>query len=98
MKLTKEYLETLSPEGKKEEILREYIRCKSDPIYCIENYFTVKSRSKRIPFKLYAHQINAFESFEKYSRCITLKSRQQGLTVCTAAYIGWWLITKNNQI
>jgi len=96
MKLTKEYLATVAPDKLKETIFLEYAKCWRDPKYCIETYFTVMSGMKEIPFKLYPHQIDSLEAYEKFTNNILMKTRQMGLTTFSAAYVAWNIMTKNN--
>src|ERR1035437_6792799 len=96
MKLTKKYLDTLNPERKREEIFFEYLKCKNDLRYCIETYFTVLSGTKRIPFILFPHQVDTLNAFEEFTNCISMKSRQMGLTTFTAAYLSTLVIFNNN--
>jgi len=96
MILTNEVLLKLKPEDKRKEIFKEYYQCSIDGRYCIENYFTVMSKLKRVPFKLFPHQIDTYNAFEKYTNCISMKSRQMGFTTFTSAYIAWKICTVNN--
>ena len=95
-KLTKEYLDTLSPEHKKNIILHEYIKCKFDIKYCIETYFTVMKGVNRVPFVLFPHQIETLKAYETYNNNITLKARQLGFTTFTAAWTAHKVMFKNN--
>lgn len=96
MKITKDYLKTLSDEDKRKAVLKEYYKCSLDPKYTIETYFTVQAGLNIIPFKLFPHQAEALEAYEKYTYSITMKTRQMGFTTFTAAYIAWNIMTKNN--
>jgi hypothetical protein len=96
MKLTNEALKLLSEPDKKKAIIKEYFKCSQDPEYCIETYFTVQIGMKTMPFKLFPHQKEALYAYERYSNCITMKTRQMGFTTFTAAYIAWNIMTKNN--
>ena len=97
MLLTKENLSKIPKKDLKETLIKEYIKCCMDGVYCIENYFTVEVKGGlRIPFKLFPHQLEAFNSYENYNTCISMKSRRMGFTTFTAGYIGYKMITKNN--
>src|SRR5882762_2197363 len=96
MKLTKEYLTTLSSEIRKKEIIQEYIKCKLDIRYCIETYFTVLVGTTRKPFILFPHQVDMLNSYEQYSNNLTQKSRQMGLTTGTSAWSAHKVIFNNN--
>lgn len=96
MKLTKEYLATLTTEQRKEQIIYEYIKCREDIQYCIETYFTVMKGVDRVPFLLFPHQENLLHAYESYNNVITIKSRQLGFTTFTSAFIAHKTIFKNN--
>lgn len=100
MALKQSYLSTLSPRDKALTVLKEMMQCKDDVIYCIENYFTVlePKGAKRIPFLLYPHQLRAVRQFDENRYNITMKSRQMGFTAVSAAYVAWYMITKQNQV
>jgi hypothetical protein len=98
--LTLTYLNSLDPITKQKEILSEFIKCKRDPVYTIQTYFTVLDASKgqRVPFTLYPHQIRAVNDYENYSLNITMKTRQMGFTAISAAYVAFYMCTKQNQV
>ena len=96
MKLTKEYLEKVKPEDLAKTTFLEYYKCCTEPKYCIETYFTVMSGMKEIPFKLYPHQIDSLNCYEKFTNNILMKTRQMGLTTFSAAYVAWNIMSKNN--
>lgn len=98
--ITTTYLSTLSPSDRQQKIIREFVKCKRDPIYCIENYFTVLDAEKgaRVPFKLYPHQKRAIKDFETNPLNITMKTRQMGFTAVSSAYVAFYMCTKQNQV
>lgn len=98
--LTTSYLKSLDPETRKKVIIKEFLKCKQDPIYCIETYFTVSDQKKgqRVPFKLYPHQRRAILAFENYPLNLTMKTRQMGLTAVSSAYVAWVMATKQQQV
>lgn len=96
MKLTKEYLASLDESARAKEIFKEFYKCKTDPQYCIETYFTVVAGKKRIPFKLFPHQIKTLESYENYQNVITMKTRQMGFTTFSGAWVAQKMMTNNN--
>lgn len=97
--LTLDYLKTLSPEQRQKAVIQEFVKCKKDPVYCIETYFTVMDAAKgaRVPFKLYPHQQRAVRDFEENALCITMKTRQMGFTAVSSAYVAFYMATKQNQ-
>ena len=98
-KLTREYLAGLKSDEQVKAVFKEYAKCKRNPKYCIETYFTViGSSGERIPFILYPHQIDALSDYLKYSMNVTMKTRQMGFTTFTAAFILWMMIFNNNFI
>lgn len=98
--LTLEYLNTLPPDRRNIEIVKEYQKCRKDPIYTIETYFTVldAAKGKRQPFLLYPHQKRAVTAFVEYPYNLSMKSRQMGFTTLTMAFIAWVMCTKSNQV
>lgn len=99
-KLTQVYLATLSQRDRQAAIVQEFIKCQNDPIYCIQTYFTVvePNGAKRVPFKLYPHQLRAINDFEDYRYNISMKSRQMGFTTVSSAYTAWYMATKSGQV
>jgi hypothetical protein len=98
--LTLSYLNTLTPLDRQDAILREFIKCKRDPIYCIQTYFTVLDAAKgqRVPFMLYPHQVKAIRAFEEHPTNMTMKTRQMGFTAVSSAYVAWYMCTKQHQV
>ncbi len=99
MGLTLEYLSKLDKNKRTEETLLEYIKCKNDFQYMIENYFTVNepTLSIRVPFVLYPHQIQALKDFKESRYNLTMKSRQMGFTTISQAYVACFMATNKNK-
>jgi len=71
--------------------IQEYIKCKEDPIYFIENYCKIISLDDGlVPFKLYPYQREFIKALHKNRKIICMLSRQMGKTICVAAYIAWY--------
>lgn len=71
----------------KEEI-QEYIKCKEDPKYFIENYVKIVTLDKGLqPFKLFDCQKGKVDLIMKERKVILMEGRQQGKTVTAAACI-----------
>ena len=71
----------------KEEI-QEYMKCKEDPIYFIENYVKIITLDKGLqPFKLYDCQKEKVDVIMNNRRVVLMEGRQQGKTVTAAACI-----------
>ena len=71
----------------KEEIA-EYIKCREDPVYFIENYVKIITLDKGLqPFKLYPCQKEKVKCIMDNRRVVLMEGRQQGKTVTSAACI-----------
>ena len=71
----------------KEEVA-EYIKCKKDPKYFIEEYVKIITLDKGLqPFKLYDCQRDKVDCIMKNRRVVLMEGRQQGKTVTAAACI-----------
>lgn len=71
----------------KEEI-QEYIKCKENPVYFIENYVKIITLDKGLqPFKLYDCQKEKVDCIMNNRRVVLMEGRQQGKTVTSAACI-----------
>jgi len=82
----------LKPVGYKhdwtKEQIAEYMKCKEDPIYFIENYCMIVTLDQGLqPFKLYDCQKKKVDFIMNNRRCILMEGRQQGKTVTAAACI-----------
>ena len=100
MALTKEYLATLDKETKLEVILAEREKCAKDPFYTITNYFElVDPATGGVElFSMYPYQERAIRDFEDNDNCMTMKTRQTGLTTISAAYAAWFMATRRKVI
>lgn len=98
--LTIEYLRTLTPELQRVEIIQEVAKCKQDPIYCIETYFSITDAKtgQKIPLILYPYQKRAIKAFDEYNYNMSMKSRQMGFTTISSAYTAWFMATKTNMV
>ncbi len=73
--------------------LEEYIKCRENPIYFLENYGKVRHPTKGlIDFALWDFQKECINAFVEHSYNIILKGRQLGISTLVAGYIAW-LIT-----
>ena len=71
-----------------EDEIKEYIKCKEDPIYFIENYVKIITLDEGLqPFKLYDCQKRKVECIMNNRRVVLMEGRQQGKTVTSAACI-----------
>ena len=69
--------------------LKEYFKCKNDPIYFIEKYIklSVAGGDKTLP--LYEPQKDFIKTFMEQHHIITLKSRQTGVSTVTQMMLCW---------
>ena len=71
-----------------QEEIEEYIKCKNDPVYFIENYVKIITLDSGLqPFKLYDCQKKKVECIMNNRRVVLMEGRQQGKTVTSAACI-----------
>jgi len=76
-----------------EDELKEYVRCKNDPIYFIENYCKIVTLDDGLQyFKLYECQKKKVDLILNNRKVILMEGRQQGKTVTAAACILWYTI------
>lgn len=73
----------------KSEILKEYAKCLTNPIYAIETYLETKDVTQGgfVPFQLFKRQKEIIRAYEKYRYNLVTKPRQAGISTTTQAYI-----------
>src|ERR1044072_1075160 len=71
------------------EILREYAKCLSSPIYAIETYLETfdKTQEGFVPFKLFPRQKQIISAYQQHRFNLVTKPRQAGVSTTTAAYL-----------
>jgi hypothetical protein len=71
------------------EKLKIFAKCLSDPIYAIETFLKTYDLTQEgyVPFKLFHKQRDIIKSYEENNRNIVTKPRQAGVSTTTAAYI-----------
>ena len=75
------------------EQIQEYIKCKNDYIYFIENYCQIVTLDHGLQlFKLYDCQKEKLKIIHENRKVILMEGRQQGKTTTSAAYILWYTI------
>lgn len=80
----------------KQEV-QEYLKCKQDPIYFIENYCKIVSLDKGlIPFALYDCQKEKVNIIMNNRKVILMEGRQQGKTITSAACILHYTLFTDN--
>ena len=76
-----------------EEDLDEYVKCKLDPLYFIENYIKIISLDRgMILFKLHDYQKRFITALHENRMVISMQARQMGKTQSVAAYLVWYLL------
>lgn len=81
-----------------EDQVREYIKCKEDPVYFIDNYCYIVTLDAGLqPFKLYDCQKNKIQVIHNNRKVIIMEGRQQGKTTTSAGYILWYTIFNDNK-
>ena len=73
----------------RQEILSEYSKCLSSPIYAIETYLETfdKTQEGFVPFKLFPRQKEIIYAYEENRFNLVTKPRQAGVSTTTAAYM-----------
>jgi len=80
------------------EQLQEYVKCKEDPIYFIENFCQIITLDRGLQlFKLYDCQKTKVDIILKNRKVILMEGRQQGKTVTAAACILWYTIFQEDK-
>ena len=75
------------------DLLKEYQKCMTDPVYFSEKYCKVISLDDGlIPFKLYPYQKKMFHQFTKNRFNIVLACRQSGKSISVCAYLLWYAL------
>ena len=79
-----------------QEMIDELLKCSDDPIYFIEKYIKIISKSKLVPFVLRNYQKNYILLLKNHTRIASMWPRQCGKSQTTAAFITWKIIFKDN--
>jgi len=70
------------------ELIKEYIKCKDDPVYFAKNYIKIVHVDKGlVPFDMYDYQSEIVESITNNRRVAVLTARQSGKTTTAVAVI-----------
>jgi hypothetical protein len=86
------------PVSYSESELEEYIKCKEDPVYFIQNYCKIISLDHGlVPFNLYGYQMKFIQSMQDERRVIAKMPRQMGKTQTVAAYVLWYVLFNPNK-
>lgn len=100
MPITLEYLATLDRQTKIQVIMKERMRCAKDPYYTITNYMDLVDPATGTSdlFSMYPYQSRAVGDFQEHDNCLTMKTRQTGLTTIAEAYAAWFMATRRKII
>lgn len=76
-----------------EEMVKEWIKCRDDPIYFIENYVNVVHPDKGVVLmKLHPYQKRMIMAYHNNRRVIGMTARQMGKTTTAAAYFVYYIL------
>jgi len=76
-----------------QSMVRELMRCSTDPKYFIKNYIKVKHPKRgKIPFALYDYQEEMVDLYNSDDDVIIMSARQTGKTESICAYLLWYAI------
>jgi len=82
----------------KTELIKEFKKCKEDPIYFISKYVKVTHPVRGlVPFDLYPFQKDILANVKKYRFNILRKFRQAGCTTIAAAYSLWMIVFQKHK-
>lgn len=81
-----------------EEQVKEYVKCKTDPVYFVNNYCKIISLDHGlVPFDLYDYQIRFINTIHNENLVVSMQPRQCGKTQTVAAYILYYTIFNDNK-
>ena len=80
------------------EQIEEYIKCKQDPIYFIENYAKIVSLDEGVvPFKPFPYQKRIIDSIHTNKNTLGKLFRQAGKSTIVAGYMAWYVLFNDNK-
>lgn len=80
-----------------EENVKEFIRCKKDPVYFARNYIKIVSLDEGvIPFKMYKFQEKLIKRFHKHRFNICKMPRQTGKSTTCISYLLHYILFNDN--
>jgi len=75
------------------DLLKEYKKCMTDPIYFARHYVKVIALDKGlVNFDLYPYQEKMFNHFEEHRFNVILACRQSGKSISACAYLLWFVL------
>lgn len=64
------------------EMMKEVLRCQTDPIYFFKNFAYIQSEGGKMLFDAYPYQEEMVESFTNNKNSVLLTARQMGKCLC----------------
>ena len=84
--------------GYTKEMIQEWIKCRDDPVYFIENYIHVVHPDRGVVLmKLHDYQKRMILGYHNNRRVLGLTARQMGKTTTAAAYFVHYIIFNTNK-
>jgi len=81
------------------EMVAEYLKCASDPIYFIETYMKIINVDRGlINFNLYDYQKEMVNSFVDNRYTIVTTARQSGKSITVCAFMLWYVIFNSEKV
>jgi hypothetical protein len=81
------------PVSLSQEDVREYIKCREDPVYFAQNYVKIITLDRGfVPIDLYPFQKEAIENIHNNRFVIVKAGRQVGKTTTVVAYLLWYIL------
>jgi hypothetical protein len=80
-----------------EENIREFLKCKNDPVYFAQNYVKIVNVDRGlIPFKMYKFQEKLIQNFHNYRFNICKMPRQTGKSTTCVSYLLHYAVFNDN--
>jgi len=80
-------------------MISELRRCKSDPVYFMQNYIKIQHPVKgTVPFELFEYQIKMVLGVHENRSVVALYPRQMGKTTVVAMYILWFALFESDKL
>ena len=84
---------------KREKLLKEIIKCGTDPVYFMTHYTWVQHPVRGlVRFSMYPYQIDTVNKIQTNRRNIIVKSRQIGISETVAQYILWLALFHKDKV
>ena len=79
-----------------EKFAKNWVKCSQDPRYFIEEFCMIRDQrlGRAVPFTLWPCQVDLLKQWHENKLCITLKTRQIGVSTLSACWALWNLLFK----